>query len=177
MGLIGWIRGERVEHHLGTLSDVATRLERIATTQPLFQLWWVVGAILEALRDGGLEGSVSIKRLLGLADRGHLKAGAAADIAVYREQADREAMFKTPEYVFKDGVLVARGGSIEAVPTGGTHFVEPDYDRSIEKTLRKHLARHGSVDFEHIAISHDELCSCCNGGRLLPAACFAGEKT
>jgi len=115
-------------------------------------------------------------RLLGLADRGHLKVGAAADIAVYRELADREAMFKTPEYVFKDGVLVARGGKIEAVPTGGTHFVQPDYDLAIEKTLRKHLARHGSVDFDHIAISHDELCSCCNYGRLLPAACFQGEK-
>ena len=24
------------------------------------------------------------------------------------------------------------------------------------------------------AITHDELCSCCNGGRLLPAACFTG---
>ncbi len=35
----------------------------------MFQLWWVVGAIVEALRDGGLETGVSIKRLLGLADR------------------------------------------------------------------------------------------------------------
>ncbi len=68
-GMIGWIRGERVEQHLTTLSDVATRLERIATTQPVFQLWWVIGALLESLRDGGLESSVSIKRLLGLADR------------------------------------------------------------------------------------------------------------
>ena len=33
-------------------------------------------------------------RLLGLADRGHLGAGAAADIAVYREDADRERMFR-----------------------------------------------------------------------------------
>ena len=35
----------------------------------MFQLWWVVGAIIEALRDGGLETGVSIKRLMGLADR------------------------------------------------------------------------------------------------------------
>ncbi|MEY2853181.1 MAG: hypothetical protein RL030_313, partial [Pseudomonadota bacterium] len=69
MGMIGWIRGERVEQHLEKLSGVATQLERIATTQPVFQLWWVIGALLESLRDGGLEGSVSIKRLLGLADR------------------------------------------------------------------------------------------------------------
>jgi chemosensory pili system protein ChpA (sensor histidine kinase/response regulator) len=35
----------------------------------VFQLWWVVGAIVEALREGGLETGVSIKRLMGLADR------------------------------------------------------------------------------------------------------------
>ena len=69
MGLIGWIRGERIDHNLETLAAVATRIERIATTQPLFQLWWVVGAVIEALRDRGLESSVSVKRLLGLADR------------------------------------------------------------------------------------------------------------
>jgi formylmethanofuran dehydrogenase subunit A len=111
-------------------------------------------------------------RLLGLHDRGHLGAGAAADIAVYRDEADREAMFATPAYVFKDGVLVSRAGRITAVPVGGTHFVAPDYDRGIEKRLRRHLAAQGAVNFDHLAIGHDELCQCCNGGRLLPAACF-----
>jgi chemosensory pili system protein ChpA (sensor histidine kinase/response regulator) len=69
MGLIGWIRGERVEHHLEVVADVATRFEKLATTQALFQLWWVVGALIEALRENGLDGGVSVKRLLGLADR------------------------------------------------------------------------------------------------------------
>ncbi|MBS0445390.1 MAG: formylmethanofuran dehydrogenase subunit A [Proteobacteria bacterium] len=112
-------------------------------------------------------------RLLGLKDRGHLASGAAADIAVYREQADREAMFATPEHVYKDGVEVARGGNILALPTGGTHFVEPGYDTAIEKTLRRHWEMHGSIRFDHAYIGKDELCSCCNGGRLLPAACFS----
>jgi formylmethanofuran dehydrogenase subunit A len=116
-------------------------------------------------------------RLLGLHDRGHLGVGAAADIVVYRDAADREAMFTCPEYVFKDGALVARAGRITAVPVGGTHFVEPDYDRGIEKRLRKHFAEHGQVNFDHVAISHDELCTCCNGGRLLPTACFEGQAT
>jgi chemosensory pili system protein ChpA (sensor histidine kinase/response regulator) len=69
MALIGWIRGERVDHHLENLAAVATQFERAATTQPLFQLWWVAGAVIEALRERGLESGVSIKRLLGLADR------------------------------------------------------------------------------------------------------------
>src|SRR5689334_3138964 len=69
MALIGWIRGERVDHHMENLAAVATQFEREATTQPLFQLWWVVGAVIEALRERGLESGVSLKRLLGLADR------------------------------------------------------------------------------------------------------------
>jgi formylmethanofuran dehydrogenase subunit A len=113
-------------------------------------------------------------RLLGIQDRGHLGVGAAADVAIYREHADRETMFSTPEWVFKDGVLVAHNGVITASPVGGTHFVEPAYDTAIEKTLRKHFKTHGSVNFDHQAISHDELCSCCHGGRLLPTACFEG---
>jgi formylmethanofuran dehydrogenase subunit A len=116
-------------------------------------------------------------RLLGLADRGHLGVGAAADIAVYREDAaDREAMFRTPAWVFKDGELVARAGRIVATPVGGTHFAEPGYDTAIEKTLRRHWQAHGAMHFDHVAIGRDELCRCGNGGRLLPAACFASSS-
>src|SRR5688572_32112360 len=69
LGLVGWIRGERAEQNLEILETVAHQLEQVATRQPVFQLWWVVGAIIEALREGGLETGVSVKRLLGLADR------------------------------------------------------------------------------------------------------------
>jgi formylmethanofuran dehydrogenase subunit A len=115
-------------------------------------------------------------RLLGLPDRGHLGVGAAADIAVYREEADREAMFTTPAYVFKDGTLVARAGRVMATPVGGTHYVEPGYDTIIEKTLRRHWQAHAAINFDNVVIGHDELCRCCNGGRLLPAACLEGTS-
>jgi hypothetical protein len=49
-------------------------------------------------------------RALGLERKGHLGAGADADIAIYAEQDDKEAMFARPRYVFKDGVLVVRDG-------------------------------------------------------------------
>jgi chemosensory pili system protein ChpA (sensor histidine kinase/response regulator) len=68
-GLIGWIRGERTEQNLEIMAAVATRLEQVAATQPVFQLWWVVGALIESLRENGVDGSISVKRLLGLADR------------------------------------------------------------------------------------------------------------
>ncbi|MEA3197987.1 MAG: hypothetical protein QOF32_2039, partial [Gammaproteobacteria bacterium] len=69
IGLLGYIRGERTVQNLEILAKVAEKLEQIAATQPVFQLWWVVGAILEAVRTNGLEGSATLKRLLGQADR------------------------------------------------------------------------------------------------------------
>src|SRR6187431_2070323 len=69
LGLVGWIRGERPEQNLEIIKEIAHQLEQVATKQAVFQLWWVVGSIIEALRDGGLEAGVSIKRLMGLADR------------------------------------------------------------------------------------------------------------
>ncbi len=69
IGLLGYIRGERTVQNLEILAKVAEKLEQVATTQPVFQLWWVIGAILEAVRANGLEGSATLKRLLGQADR------------------------------------------------------------------------------------------------------------
>ncbi len=69
VGLIGWIRGERVEQNLEILAAVARKLEQLATRQPVFQLWWVIGAVMEALQEKGLESGQSVKRLLGLGDR------------------------------------------------------------------------------------------------------------
>jgi len=110
-------------------------------------------------------------RLLGLADRGHLGAGAAADIAVYREDADRERMFTSPAFVFKDGELIARDGTLLQTPAGGIHFVTPDYDRAIEQRVRDYTDANLAGRFENIAIGDDEMCTVCNGGKLLPVAC------
>ena len=69
VALLGLIRGEHGAAQLEILADVAERIEAAATTGPTFQLWWVVGAVIEALRANGLPESASIKRLLGHADR------------------------------------------------------------------------------------------------------------
>ncbi len=120
-------------------------------------------------------------RLLGLRDRGHLGAGAVADIAVYRDDPlDRERMFTTPEWVFKDGAVVARQGRRATEPgqepVGGTFFVVPDIDPDIGRALRRRHARWGTVNPDHLEIGCDELCACGRGGRLLPVECFAGRE-
>ncbi len=116
-------------------------------------------------------------RLLGLRDRGRLAPGAAADIAVYREDANRETMFATPALVFKDGELVARDGEIVAAPAGSVHFVEPEYDRAIERTVSDYSDKYLATAFRHAAIGRDELCECCNpGGKLLLTLCMESAR-
>jgi len=69
LALLGWIQGGDAKRHLETLSAVAGALERASTRDDMHQLWWVVGAVLESLQNGGLETSVALKRLLGQCDR------------------------------------------------------------------------------------------------------------
>ena len=67
--LLGWIRGERGEACLAELIEVCDAIEATAETEPVRQLWAVTAGVLTALQYGDFEPSVSIKRLLGQADR------------------------------------------------------------------------------------------------------------
>jgi chemosensory pili system protein ChpA (sensor histidine kinase/response regulator) len=69
IALLGWIRGESVAENLHHMAEIAAQFEQAASTQPLFQLWWVVGALLEALQAGGIDANVSVTRVLGHVDR------------------------------------------------------------------------------------------------------------
>ena len=90
-GLLGLIRGDGQDRGLTALADVANRMEAIATSAPLYQLWWVTGALLDALRAGGLEASVTVKRLLGHADRELKRLYAQGEEAYSGSAADRAA--------------------------------------------------------------------------------------
>lgn len=96
-------------------------------------------------------------RSLGLADRGHLRPGAVADAVVYRPQADLEAMFREPAYVFKNGAEVARNGAVTATPTGATQLVRPEFDRAIEARIRRFFDDHMTIGFEHFPLADQEL--------------------
>ncbi|MDH3982674.1 MAG: Hpt domain-containing protein, partial [Gammaproteobacteria bacterium] len=69
LALLGWIKGGDSQRHLETLGKVAAALEHSATRDDMYQLWMIVGGVLESLQNGGLETSVALKRLLGQADR------------------------------------------------------------------------------------------------------------
>lgn len=96
-------------------------------------------------------------RLIGLHDRGHLGVGAGADITVYTDNADREAMFSKPDYVFKDGELVVKNGSVVKVTWGNTHTVKPEFDHGIEKSLKDYFDRYHTISMENFKVDADEI--------------------
>ena len=111
VGLLGYIRGERTVQNLEVLSKVAEKLEQVATTQPVFQLWWVIGALLESVRTNGIEGSATLKRLLGQADR-QLKVLYEVGEAHYAENPPIDLLNNLLYYVARASTS---GGRIAAV--------------------------------------------------------------
>lgn len=95
--------------------------------------------------------------LIGLNDRGHLGIGAAADITVYTDQADREAMFSKPDYVFKNGELVVKDGKVVKVVWGATHTTKPAFDPGVEKDLSAYFAKYQTMQMANFKISNDEI--------------------
>jgi len=86
-------------------------------------------------------------KLLGLTDRGHLNAGAVADVAIYEDDADRAKMFRAAALVFKDGELVVRDGRVTNYRWGRALTVRPERDRAIDRRMRAYYEdRYGLSD-------------------------------
>lgn len=96
-------------------------------------------------------------KLIGLNNCGHLGAGAQADISVYTDNADREAMFSKPDYVFKNGELVVKDGKVVKVVWGATHTTKPAFDVSVEKELKEYFDRYHTINVDNFKISDDEI--------------------
>jgi formylmethanofuran dehydrogenase subunit A len=90
-------------------------------------------------------------KLLGLADRGHLGAGAVADVAVYADDADRAKMFRAASLVFKDGDLVVRDGEVTHYRWGRALTVAPGHDRAIERRMRNYYSERYGLPAEVLA--------------------------
>ncbi|MBM3350425.1 MAG: formylmethanofuran dehydrogenase subunit A [Betaproteobacteria bacterium] len=96
-------------------------------------------------------------KLIGLNDCGHLGFGAQADITVYTDQPDREAMFAKPDYVFKNGELVVKDGKVSKVVWGATHTAKPSFDTTIEKDLQSYFDKYLTMQVGNFKIADDEI--------------------
>jgi formylmethanofuran dehydrogenase subunit A len=110
-----------------------------------------------SLNDIAVMTRAAAARLLGLEDRGHLRPGAIADIAVYRPQADSAAMFAKAAWVWKNSRLVVRDGEVIARPKGRTLTIEPCYDRRIERDVKAYFDRFYSLSLENFTVRDVDL--------------------
>jgi formylmethanofuran dehydrogenase subunit A len=100
-------------------------------------------------------------RLLGLRNKGHLGAGADADITVYAQDADVSRMFSTPRYVIKGGAIVVEEGQLRRAPIGRRLHVRPRYDQAVETGLKRFFDQHATVSFENYPVGRlrDDPCA------------------
>jgi formylmethanofuran dehydrogenase subunit A len=82
---------------------------------------------------------------------------------------DKEAMFETPDYVFKDGQLVVRKGEVVAVVDGATHVARAPFDAKVEASLRRHFEDYRTQRLDNYKISDGEIED--EGGRLVRHDC------
>ncbi|KKL94117.1 hypothetical protein LCGC14_1867910, partial [marine sediment metagenome] len=146
-------------HLIKLLMDKSFRNDMLSTLHPEAQAATHLASIDReySLYDIAIMTRAGAAKLVGLADRGHLGVGAAADITVYTDHADREKMFATPDYVFKDGNLVVKNGELVKVTWGTTHVVKPEYDANIEKPLKKYFDKYHTMTMGNFKIRDDEI--------------------
>jgi formylmethanofuran dehydrogenase subunit A len=146
-------------HLIRLLMDRSFRNDMLTTIHPEAQKMTTLGSITReyTMEEIAILTRAGAARLTGLVGRGSLGVGDCADIAVYTENADREAMFSKPNYVFKDGELVVKDGQVVKVTWGTTHVVRPHYDASVEKDLKAYFDKYLTMKIGNFKISDDEI--------------------
>ena len=146
-------------HLIRLLMDRSFRNDMLATIHPEAQKMTTLASIEReySFNEIAIMTRAGAARIIGLKDRGALSSGNWADITVYTENADRQAMFSKPDYVFKDGELVVKDGQVVKVTWGTTHIVKPEYDLAIEKDLKPYFDKYLTMKLGNFKISDDEI--------------------
>ncbi len=146
-------------HLIRLLMDKSFRNDMLATIHPEAQKMTTLASIDReyTFNEIAILTRAGAAKIIGLQHRGALAPGNWADITVYTEDADRQKMFTKPDYVFKDGELVAKDGEIVHVKWGTTHTVKPEFDPSVEKDLQQYFDRFLTMKVGNFKISDDEI--------------------
>lgn len=138
------------------LMDSAYRKDRLSRVN---QKLLAGSALLDGLdREYTLEEIAIITRAgparqLGLVNKGHLGAGADADITIYSRSENFAEMFSTPRYVFKSGTLVVDEGQLRRAPEGKRLQVQPEYDDAVTRDLERWFERYASISFANYPVA------------------------
>ena len=103
-------------------------------------------------------------KLLGLTNKGHLGVGADADITLYDEMKDREAMFNAARYVIKSGELFIKNHEFCSDYEGRILHVAPQYDAAIEDKIRPFFEDYYTIQFDNYAVDDSYI----HSGEIVP---------
>ena len=93
--------------------------------------------------------------ILGLKDRGSLKAGCIADISVYDPNQEIDDMFRKAKYVFKNGDEIVKNGKILKYKKTSTIAADIKYEKSIVKNIENWTNRFYSLDIGEFKVDKD----------------------
>ena len=96
-------------------------------------------------------------RMLGLPHKGHLGAGADADVTIYAPHENKQTMFEFPRYVIKAGEILVDDGEIRETQYGKLLHVEPGYDREREAEIADWFERYYTIRFRNYPVGREYL--------------------
>ncbi len=109
--LLGWYNNDQPVESLKSARKVAVNMLLLHKKERLRSLWWVVGALMQALEQKRLEHSVAVKMLLGRMER-EIQQFAELDEVAYNESLSDELLKNLLYYV---GLAENGGGMLAAV--------------------------------------------------------------
>ena len=104
-------------------------------------------------------------KLLGLKNKGHLGIGADADVTIYDEMDDKEAMFNAARYVIKGGELFINNHEFCSDYEGRIMHVAPEYDKAIENKIRPFFEDYYTIQFDNYAVDDSYV----EGAEVIPS--------
>ncbi|MFK5950311.1 MAG: formylmethanofuran dehydrogenase subunit A [Methylococcales bacterium] len=163
-------------HLIRLLMDKSFRNDMLSSIHPEAQKMTTLGSIDReyTMQEIAILTRAGAAKITGLVGRGSLGKDSWADITVYTENENREKMFEKPDYVFKDGEMVVKDGEVVKTVWGTTHVVRPEYDKSVEKDLKKYFDKYLTMKMGNFAISDDEITE--DGRGSLTVHPTVGEK-
>ncbi len=109
--LLGWFNNDRPIFHLQAARKVSSNMLTLHRKERLRALWWVNGALLQALEEDKLEHSVAVKMLMGRMEREIRRFGELRE-AAYNDSLPDELLKNLLYYV---GLAESGEGALAAV--------------------------------------------------------------
>jgi formylmethanofuran dehydrogenase subunit A len=91
-------------------------------------------------------------RLLGLARKGHLGAGADGDVTIYDDDGPPGVTFARPRIVIKAGEVIVEDGEVRRDVPGHTLYVEPPTDPALLPVIEKWFSDFYTIQFDNYPV-------------------------